>query len=57
MLVFLLVESKALHDFLKLAIVTIDRMGTKLHGKSKVDLLREIEAYVDCRFDKNQERI
>lgn len=52
MIVVLLSEYKTLHDFLKLAIVTADKLGTKRHGKSKVDFLKEIEAYVDTRFDK-----
>lgn len=53
MIVVLLAESKTLHDFLKLAIVTVDKLGTKQHGKSKTNFLKEVEAYVDSYFDKN----
>jgi hypothetical protein len=52
MVAVLLSEYKTLHDFLKLAIVTVDRLGTKRHDKSKTDFLKEVETYVDVYFDK-----
>ncbi len=55
MVAVLLGEYKTLHDFLKLAIVTVDRLGAKRHGKSKADFLKEIEAYVDNYFDKENQ--
>lgn len=52
MIVVLLAEYKTLHDFLKLAVVTNDRLSTKRHGKSKSAFLKEVEAYVAIYFDK-----
>ena len=51
-IVVLLAESKTLHDFLKLALVTTNRLGTKRYSKAKMDFLKEVESFVDNHFDK-----
>lgn len=56
LIVVLLAEYKTLHDFLKLAVVTTDKLGTKKHGKSKTDFLKEVEAYVDRYFDQGDRK-
>jgi len=52
-IVVLLAQYKTLYDFLKLALVTADKLGTKRHGKTKEDFLKEVEAHVDSHFDKD----
>lgn len=51
MIVVLLTEYKTLRDFLKLAIVTTDRFGSKRRDKTKMEFLNEVEGYVDSYFD------
>jgi hypothetical protein len=53
MIVVLLTQYKTLYDFLKLALLTTDKLGTKRHGESKIDFLKEVEAHVDSYFDKD----
>jgi hypothetical protein len=45
MIVVLIVESATLFKFLKLAIVTAEKLKTKRHGKSKTDFLKEVEVH------------
>ena len=52
LIVVLLAESKKLFQFLKLAIVTVEKLGSKRKTKSNDEFLKEVEAFVDEYFDK-----
>lgn len=52
MIVVLLADSVTLLKFLKLAIVTVEKLGSKRQEKTKGDFLKEVEAFVDNHFDK-----
>ncbi|MCA2611904.1 MAG: hypothetical protein IM521_19305 [Microcystis sp. M27BS1] len=52
MLVVLLAESKTSFDFLKLAIVTVEKLGSKRKGKSNDEFLKSVEGFVGIHFDK-----
>ena len=54
MLVVFFSESKTLRDFMKLALVTTEKLGTKRHGKAKNDFLKETESYASANFDKGE---